>query len=237
MSKIILLDIEGTVGPISFVHEVLFPYSTERMLDYLRNNAIESELLDSILMENQKDFDSGDFAKIENPEDTRQINAYLQFLIREDRKFGGLKTIQGRIWKEGFELGDLRAELFSDVPKFLEKTIDMGFQNYIYSSGSVQAQILFFQYSKFGDLSQFISGYFDTSVGGKKDSTSYQTICKNIGVSSDQCYFFTDIKEEADASQNAGFAMSLIMDRPGNKAQPSHNHPTIKDLFGFFEKL
>jgi enolase-phosphatase E1 len=233
----ILLDIEGTVGPISFVHEVLFPYSTERMLDFLRNQPLENSLVEEILLENKKDFNEGEFAKIEHAEDPRELNAYLQFLIRQDRKFGPLKTIQGRIWKEGFELGDLKAELFSDVPVFLKKTKSLGYKNFIYSSGSIQAQMLFFQYSIYGNLSEYISGYYDTAIGGKKEATSYLNISKDIGIATANIAFFTDIKEEADASVDAGFGFSFIMDRPGNKQQPDHSHPKLNDLFGFFEKL
>lgn len=235
MHKAIVLDIEGTVGPISFVHEVLFPYSTERMLDYLRKNEVNGLLLDSILKENKKDFQNGKFAMIEDANDPKQINAYLQFLIREDRKFGPLKTIQGHIWKEGFELGDIKSELFSDVPDFLKVSKKMNMKNYIYSSGSVQAQILFFQYSIFGDLQNLLDGYFDTNVGGKKEKESYIKISQEIGFQACDIAFFTDIKDEADAAKSAGYGQTYIMNRPGNKAQPNHSHPTLDSFIGFFE--
>jgi enolase-phosphatase E1 len=235
MPKILLLDIEGTVGPISFVQEVLFPYSSERLLIYLRENKLEPELKESILQENQKDFENQEFAKIVHPDDPQEINAYLQFLIRTDRKFGGLKTIQGRIWKEGFELNDLKAELFSDVPRFLEEAVSKNYKIYIYSSGSKEAQNLFFKYSIFGDLGQFISGYFDTSIGGKKVSSSYEKIAQEIGCPPEDISFFTDIVEEADASNQAGYGHSILMDRPGNAKQPSSGYTVLRDLFGFFE--
>lgn len=235
MPKIILLDIEGTVGPIQFVHEVLFPYSSERLLIYLRENGLEAELKESILLENQKDYERKEFAKIEHPDDLQEINAYLQFLIRSDRKFGGLKTLQGRIWKEGFELNDLKAELFSDVPKFLEEAVAKNYKIYIYSSGSKEAQVLFFKYSIFGDLGKFISGYFDTSVGSKRESSSYENIAREIGCKPEEISFFTDIVEEADASSQAGYGHSILMDRPGNKLQPIHEYIVLENLFGFFE--
>ena len=36
MIKAILLDIEGTTTPISFVHDVLFPFARQRMGDFLK---------------------------------------------------------------------------------------------------------------------------------------------------------------------------------------------------------
>lgn len=56
MHKAIILDIEGTIRPISFVHDVLFPYSTERLLDYLRRNPLSNDLVEEILIENKKRF-------------------------------------------------------------------------------------------------------------------------------------------------------------------------------------
>jgi enolase-phosphatase E1 len=232
MADLVILDIEGTVGPIQFVHEVLFPYSTERMLDYLRTNPLPSEILNEILAENKKDFARQDFAKIENPSDPKEINAYLQHLIRTDRKFGPLKWIQGKIWKEGFELGDLVSELFSDVPEFLETCSKKEIPVCIYSSGSVEAQELFFKYSRFGDLTRYLSGYFDTSIGPKREAGSYQAI-QNQFPDKNQVYFFTDIKEEADAALVSGIN-PIIMNRPGNSPQPAHGYKVLNSLLSFF---
>lgn len=229
MPNAIILDIEGTIGSISFVHEVLFPYSTERLLDYLRKNPIPDELLNEILDENKKDFQNSDFAEITDNTDIRQIHAYLHYLIRLDRKFGPLKWIQGKIWKEGFELGDLKAELFEDVPLFLKKCKENSLPVYIYSSGSVEAQILFMQYSIFGDLRNLIQGYFDTKVGGKKEMESYRNIAEQISILGENCTFYTDILEEAEAASLAGWK-AFIMNRPGNNKQSDHNFPILDSL-------
>ena len=53
MVKAILLDIEGTVAPISFVKEVLFPYSKERMESFIKENK-ENPKVREILDEVQK---------------------------------------------------------------------------------------------------------------------------------------------------------------------------------------
>jgi enolase-phosphatase E1 len=229
MPKSIILDIEGTIGPISFVHEILFPYSTERLLDYLRKEPLPQDQLESILLENKKDFQNSDFAEITDPSDIRQIHAYLHHLIRIDRKFGALKWVQGRIWKEGFELGDLKAELFEDVPIFLKQCKEKSIPVYIYSSGSVEAQILFMQYSIFGDLREFIQAYFDTNVGGKREAESYKNIAIQTSSSNDDCTFYTDILEEAQAASLAGWKV-FLMNRPGNKKQPEHNFPILDSL-------
>lgn len=229
MPKAIILDIEGTIGSISFVHDVLFPYSTERLLDYLRRNPLSPELTEEILLENQKDFANGDFAEIKNPQDIREIHAYLHHLIQIDRKFGPLKWIQGKLWKEGFELADLKAELYDDVPIFLRYCKDNSIPVYIYSSGSEESQVLFMQYSVFGDLREWITGYFDTKIGGKKDKQSYINIAKAIHIPVESCNFFTDILEEAQACQNAGWN-ATILNRPGNRQQFQHDFPVLESF-------
>ncbi len=42
--KAILLDIEGTTAPISFVAETLFPFAAERLAAFVRANESEPEV-------------------------------------------------------------------------------------------------------------------------------------------------------------------------------------------------
>ena len=59
---------------------------------------------------------------------------YLLWLMDRDRKSTALKSLQGRIWKGGFEYGDLKGTLFTDVPAALERWSANGHVA-IYSSG------------------------------------------------------------------------------------------------------
>jgi enolase-phosphatase E1 len=79
-----------------------------------------------------------------------------------------------------------------------------GLPIYVYSSGSVQAQKLFFEFSEFGDVRYLFSGFYDTKIGSKKDSESYLKIATDIQVSPEHILFLTDIKDECKASEEAG---------------------------------
>ena len=83
-----------------------------------------------------------------------------------DRKSTALKSLQGRIWKGGFETDELKGTLFADVPRAFQRW-SAKCKVAIYSSGSVEAQLLLFRHSSFGDLTPLISGYFDTRTGPK----------------------------------------------------------------------
>ncbi len=69
----------------------------------------------------------------------------LDKLMAMDSKSTGLKMLQGLVWKNGFESGALRAELFDDVLPAMKRWKDSGIDLRIYSSGSVLAQKLFFR--------------------------------------------------------------------------------------------
>lgn len=57
----------------------------------------------------------------------------------------------------------------------------MGVQVSIYSSGSREAQGLLFGHSEVGDLRRYLSCYFDTTVGGKRQVESYTDIALSLG--------------------------------------------------------
>ena len=144
-----------------------------------------------------------------------------------DIKATGLKQLQGMIWKDGFERGELVAEIYQDVPVALDAWTTAGLRVYIYSSGSIAAQKLFFGHSEVGDLLNYFSGHFDTTTGPKKEVQSYVTIASAIGEASEKILFISDITAELDAAREAGMATRLSI-RPGNKpVEEGHGHEPI----------
>jgi enolase-phosphatase E1 len=214
--RFILLDIEGTTTDIDFVHKVLFPYSAERLAKFVSDNANDcavQEALDqvkiTILEESQKTIS-----------DAEAVEMLLHW-IQTDRKHGALKTLQGMIWKTGFEQGDYQGHVYPDVPAALERWQRQGIGLGIYSSGSVQAQKLLFGHSVFGDLTPYLSHYFDTQVGGKKEVQSYKNIAEALGISASEILFLSDVPAELDAAQAAGFQTTQLL-RTSNMQTGAH---------------
>lgn len=228
MNSVYLFDIEGTVAPISFVTDVLFPYSEKRLEMYLKSNLLEESFFQKISEEYRSDKDGALYSESlsNHPE---SVTKYMKFLISVDRKSPTLKEIQGNIWKEGYENGEIKSKLFPDTPEFFTYLKSKNIGIAIYSSGSILAQKLIFKYSEFGDLTGFIMDYFDTGIGGKREPGSYQNILKKLNIPSSRVKFFTDIKEEADASSPTGIK-TYIMTRPGNKPQASHSYDVLEDF-------
>jgi len=144
-----------------------------------------------------------------------------------DRKSTGLKSLQGKIWDEGYRVGELRGEVYPDVAPALERWVRQGIQIAIFSSGSVQAQRSLFQSTAAGDLTRFIRNYFDTTTGPKTAPESYGRIAQVLQRSPAQILFLSDIAAELDAARTAGMQTALCVRGPGLPNSPGP-HPVIR---------
>ncbi len=194
--RAILTDIEGTTSAVSFVFDVLFPYAFENLPQFVIEHAQEPAVaaqLDAVRAESGEA--GADLIQV--------IEILLQWIV-EDRKATPLKTLQGMVWKQGYEAGQLKGHVYPDAVEALRRWHEEGYALYVYSSGSVQAQQLLFGCSVAGDLSSLFDGYFDTASGPKREARSYLNIAEAIGVPGDEILFLSDVVEELDAAQQAG---------------------------------
>ncbi len=203
--KAILTDIEGTTSSIDFVHQVLFPYANKHLPDFVRNNQADPKMmpiLDTVRTE------GGD-----SDADTDGVIKILLQWIDEDRKVTALKSLQGLVWKHGYESGDFTGHMYDDAVTNLRAWAAANIDLYVYSSGSVAAQNLLFRYSDAGDLTPLFRGYFDTNVGHKREAGSYRNILKDIGLPAAEILFLSDVAEELDAAAVAGMqTFQLVRD-------------------------
>jgi enolase-phosphatase E1 len=219
--RAILTDIEGTTSSISFVKDVLFPFARERLPAFVETHADKPEV-QHWLHEAARD------ACIIHAERS-EIVGLLQRWIDEDRKATPLKALQGMIWDEGYRNGDFRAHVYPDVAPRLHEWKTQGLDLYIYSSGSVPAQKLFFEFSEAGDLTPLLSGYFDTEIGHKREAESYRRIATAIGKPADQILFLSDIVEELDAARTAGMRTTQLA-RPPAACLAHGTHPCVREF-------
>jgi len=231
----ILLDIEGTTTPISFVYEVLFPYARARLEDFLTRHGDDEEVravVADLFDEHARD-ESPDRPPLRRaPESgegmTDDVVTYLRWLMDGDRKATPLKKLQGMIWEEGYRDGELKGEVFPDVAPNLRRWREEGRTVAVYSSGSVLAQKLLFAHTAEGDLTEFIHDFFDTSVGHKTERRSYTAIAELLRRRPSEILFISDVTAELDAARAAGL-QTLLCVRPGNRAQPGpHAHDIIQ---------
>ncbi len=221
MISTILTDIEGTTSSITFVKDVLFPYARERLPAFVVTHADEPEV-QHWLHEAAKEADLISTAQ-------QHVIDLLISWIDEDRKSTALKALQGMIWKEGYEAGDFRAHVYADVAPCLRAWQIAGKHLYVYSSGSVPAQKLFFGYTEVGDLTPLFSGYFDTETGPKREAGSYRHIATAIGAPAGEILFLSDIVEELDGARAAGMQTTLLTRAPA-QCPPNARHPCVAEF-------
>jgi 2,3-diketo-5-methylthio-1-phosphopentane phosphatase len=273
--KLYLLDVEGTVAPLTLTTEVLFPYARAHFETFLWQSVEEignrvREMRDRgesgeadqifaedgvwrdvmmLTIENSHEHDPGaprilpEVEVNENPGPGGErscvsmspgyaiphVLEYVFWLMDHDRKSTALKSLQGKIWKRGFESGELKGTLFDDVPEALRRW-SAGARVAIYSSGSVEAQKLLFRYSNFGDLTPLIAGYFDTRTGPKMESASYAAIAAAMKVAPAELLFFSDAVRELDAAREAGCGTRLVVREGNAPVEGGHGHAMITSL-------
>lgn len=197
----IITDIEGTTTPIDFVHKTLFPYARARMASYLAAHAQDAAVREAL-------------GEIERLAPGADPLATLLGWMDADAKITPLKTLQGLIWHEGYEAGELTGELYPDAAPALKAWAASGLRLYVYSSGSEAAQKLLFGHTESGDLTRLFRGFFDTRIGAKREAASYARIATGIGLPAAECLFLSDIGAELEAAQQAGMQTCQLV-RPG----------------------
>jgi enolase-phosphatase E1 len=216
--RVVLLDIEGTTTPAVFVYETLFPYARNHLREFLERHQRDAEVMNDLKqLEAERNADA--VRGLHPPEwrsgssESRLSSAafYAQWLMDRDRKSTGLKSLQGKIWRAGYESGELKGEVYPDVPPALARWQALNRRVCIFSSGSILAQKLLFAHTTAGDLTPLISTYFDTTTGPKTEADSYRKIAVVLALAPQEIMFLSDVQAELDAAQTAGLQPVLCV--------------------------
>jgi enolase-phosphatase E1 len=221
MTQIILTDIEGTTSSISFVKDVLFPYARAHLPEYVRAHRDDTEV--KRLLADAHAYAGG------NLDEDALIERMIGW-IDNDQKITPLKALQGLIWEDGYTRGDFQGHMYEDAVEHLRRWKEQGIRLAIYSSGSVHAQKLLFGHTAFGDLNPLFEAYFDTRIGGKRDTASYKAIATELGVEPRDVLFLSDLRTELDAAAEAGMKTTAL-DRAAS-GEDFGPHPVVADFAG-----
>ncbi|HEX5717678.1 MAG TPA: acireductone synthase [Thermoanaerobaculia bacterium] len=226
-TRAVLTDIEGTTTPLSFVLDVLFPYARRRLDAACASGASGGEpRFAEALQRLRQEYE-------EEPEETLPDFGngapYAHWLMDRDRKSTGLKILQGILWEDGYQAGELEGQVWPDVAEALRTWKEHGIRTRIFSSGSVLAQKLLFGHSDQGDLLSYFEGFHDTTTGPKNNPASYTAIAGSFGLPPGEILFLSDVTAELDAARAAGLQTGLLL-RPGNKPAEANGHPVYRSF-------
>ncbi|MCL1078505.1 acireductone synthase [Parashewanella spongiae] len=217
--RALIVDTAGTTTDLSFIEDVLFPYSAKVLPQFLEQHK------DDVLVENCI-CDVKDIA-LEPDANLSRVSEILLQWIKEDRKATPLKTLQGLIWKQGYSDNTFTGHIYPDFIDAVQRYVKQNVRVYSFSSGSVDAQKLLFSHSDGGDLTPLFSGHFDTRTGNKTDKQAYSNILNTISLTAKQVLFVSDRMEELKAADDAGMNVLYI-----NRTQSSEKS-TYKKIDSF----
>jgi enolase-phosphatase E1 len=218
-ARAVLTDIEGTTSTIAFVHEVLFPYADAHLDAFVAAHRAEPEVAEAMRAAAQLAGEPPDA-------DDATVLAHLHAWIAEDRKATPLKTLQGLIWAEGYERGEIRAHVYPDAAAGLRRWHDAGLGLFVYSSGSIAAQKVLFASNNAGDLTALFSDHFDTTIGPKREARSYAAISRALRTPSSEMVFLSDVDEELDAARAAGMQTVRLLRPLDTQPGATTRHPS-----------
>ena len=156
----VVLDIEGTMSSTWFVHDTLYPYRQERFLSWINAHAEEPRVIPHL--------EAVRVLAGEPDADHERIVWWLNHWLKDDQKVTSLKAFQGWIWGEGFAAGDLTSHFYDDAIPAMRRWFEQGKTLFIFSSGSVSAQLAWFGNTPEGNILSMFSGHYDTENIGPK---------------------------------------------------------------------
>jgi enolase-phosphatase E1 len=238
--RVLLLDIEGTTTPVDFFSRTLLPFARRRLEEFLSLRGGELGVREDLNgLRKQHAADMG--ANLEPPAwsagspdaDLASALAYIYWSMDRDSKYAALKSLQGKIWRDGFKMGELRGEVYPDVPSALSRWSQNGTLICIYSTVSVIAQRLLFSTATAGNLTGFIHSNFDLAAGAKNDPQSYLRIAGSLTLPPRQILFISAVAEELDAALHAGMRTALCIRTQASEGSEG-NHSVIRSFHDIF---
>ncbi len=219
--------------------EVLFPFARKQFKAFIQKHSDNEEVRSDVAglwSQYQADLRRG----LKPPSwkgdlsggESESIVSYVHWLMDQDRKATALKSLQGRIWLAGYESGELKGQVYADVPPAIKQWVRQKKDISVFSSGSILAQKLLFRNIPSGDLTRFIGAYFDTAMGAKGEPESYRRISAALKVQASKIVFVSDVVGELNAARSAQMQTMLCV-RPGRGQPENTDHGVIRS----FEEL
>ncbi|RWS09553.1 enolase-phosphatase E1-like isoform X1 [Dinothrombium tinctorium] len=215
---IIILDFPKTVKPDDFKERILMPFFKNNLTNYLEENLStqNKEVIDIIRqlrLESERDQKLFPDCPVVAPASStksviiKTIVHNVNWLMNKGLEPRGLTRLRSAMWSDAYKHGQLKTEIYSDVPEALTYWKENGIRIFAFSSSPVQEQKVLMNYTIYGKLAKLIDFYFDSTIGEKTNPESYSKMAKfAIG----STMFITDYIANAKAALEAGLKVCVI---------------------------
>jgi enolase-phosphatase E1 len=212
----VLMDIEGTTTPPSFVRGVLLPYASRHLVSWVLAHAHDGDVAAAL-------------AEVRAAVPGQDEAATLTHWMQHGVPAAPLRRLQGLLWAHAFAEGALGEPVYADVAPALRRWSAGGLRLFTYSAASAVMQRLLFAHAADGNLAMLFGGFFDTRVGSKREPDSYVRLAIAMAVPTTEVLFLSAAETELDAAAVAGMRTCQML-RPDGGAEPAERHLVAGDF-------
>ena len=218
----IVTDIGGVLVPDSFTKKDLMQDFQQNGAAYISLNTMADAVQTELYGTNHPNGIAELVSKIRERAGTNQVGTaqplidYIVQQLAAKNKDPLFLDLMGRVNLASLEAGKLDVPFYDDAEAFLSGLWNGRPRIYTFSNGSEKFQRAMFRTAKkskycSGDLSSYVTQFFDTAMIGKKDNPdSYRKICDTIRSAPREVLYQSDTLEELDAASSAGLSAKLI---------------------------
>ncbi|MFP4097715.1 MAG: hypothetical protein ACLFP8_05340 [Alphaproteobacteria bacterium] len=207
--KIILTSIEGIMTGSSYSADVMDPYITKTLPDYIWDH--ETDLADKL-----------DEVRTDERNPTLNTQEVIEVLLRyqSDAQHTSVsQTLRCEVLSQGYKAGFLDVHIYEDALRAVKRWHDQGRRLYACETFSKKEQDLLLASAQ-PNISTIFSGFFELHNGEQTTSHSYERIAAEIGLTPSGILYLTDDPEEALSASDAGMK-TIIIDRQ-NSIENAH---------------
>jgi enolase-phosphatase E1 len=231
----------GCTTSINSFKKEMLPYIDRQLTSYINGMTLDD--IQSLIFKLQRVVNEMNNERIkfdcrEALSDTDLKNAIISCITkmvksRTMKKPPVVITILCDIWGERLVSEVTKGHVYEDFLPLLKWCQGNKTPVSVYSGGSIQFQKSLFRHTLEGDLTSYITSYFDVmNAGLKESSSSYIKIANEMGVDPKEIMFVSDSEDELIAAREAGIGHVVLCVRPGNVAvtSTSRDFPIIHSL-------
>lgn len=227
--RAIVFDILGTASKSGFLERILFPYLKVNLEPYINTHWARKDFakLYARIQEQSVDFNRTDpncplVALHERPEAKQSLFNFLNYVTEVGVNSAPVTQLRFKVWFEGYQSSRLKTPIYSDVPNRIRVWFAEGIKFYVFSNTWVEAQQALLKNTNHGDLTNLITGHYDNDFGLLTSTDSWRRLCMAIKQSPNDVLFLTKSIQEAQAAQESGICVVLVLTHRHNVRGISH---------------